>query len=207
MEQYSQITLELKEFVNLLEIGAETVIVSLELKIRAKKDLNGSLENYLLVMIINIFIHFGFNMKITDMQAACGLGQLTKLEQFIEKRKKNVNYLKNELKNIEDEILLPEAEKNSDPSWFGFPITIKENSKFKRKDLINHLTKNKIGTRLLFAGNLTKQPAYLNKNFRVESELNTTDLIMNNTFWVGIQPALGEEELSFTAKTIKNFFK
>ena len=73
--------------------------------------------------------------------------------------------------------------------------------------MINHLTKNKIGTRLLFAGNLTKQPAYLNKNFRVESELNTTDLIMNNTFWVGIQPALGEEELSFTAKTIKNFFK
>ena len=154
-----------------------------------------------------IYSHVGFNMKITDMQAACGLGQLTKLEQFIEKRKKNVNYLKNELKNIEDEILLPEAEKNSDPSWFGFPITIKENSKFKRKDLINHLTKNKIGTRLLFAGNLTKQPAYLNKNFRVESELNTTDLIMNNTFWVGIQPALGEEELSFTAKTIKNFFK
>ena len=154
-----------------------------------------------------IYSHVGFNMKITDMQAACGLGQLTKLEHFIEKRKKNVNYLKSELKNIEDEILLPEAEKNSDPSWFGFPITIKENSKFKRKDLINHLTKNKIGTRLLFAGNLTKQPAYLNKNFRVESELNTTDLIMNNTFWVGIQPALGEEELSFTAKTIKNFFK
>ena len=154
-----------------------------------------------------IYSHVGFNMKITDMQAACGLGQLTKLEYFIEKRKKNVNYLKSELKNIEDEILLPEAEKNSDPSWFGFPITIKENSKFKRKDLINHLTNNKIGTRLLFAGNLTKQPAYLNKNFRVESELNTTDLIMNNTFWVGIQPALGEEELSFTAKTIKNFFK
>jgi CDP-6-deoxy-D-xylo-4-hexulose-3-dehydrase len=154
-----------------------------------------------------IYSHVGFNMKITDMQAACGLGQLTKLEQFRDKIKKNVNYLKNELKNIEDELLLPEAEKNSDPSWFGFPITIKENSKFKRKDLINHLTKNKIGTRLLFAGNLTKQPAYLNKNFRVESELNTTDLIMNNTFWVGIQPALGEEELSFTAKTIKNFFK
>ena len=114
------------------------------------------------------------------------------------------NLIKQVKKN---EILLPEAEKNSDPSWFGFPITIKENSKFKRKDLINHLTKNKIGTRLLFAGNLTKQPAYLNKNFRIESELNTTDLIMNNTFWVGIQPALGEEELSFTAKTIKNFFK
>ena len=153
-----------------------------------------------------IYTHVGFNMKITDMQAACGLGQLTSLEKFIEKRKKNVNFLKNELKNLQNEILLPEAEKNSEPSWFGFPITIKKNSKFNRKDLINYLTHNNIGTRLLFAGNLTKQPAYLNKNFRIASELNTTDLIMNNTFWVGIQPALGEEELSFTAKTIKNFF-
>ena len=140
------------------------------------------------------------------MQAACGLGQLNKLEQFIEKRKKNVIFLKNELKELENEILLPEAEKNSDPSWFGFPITIKSNSTFKRKDLINHLTNNKIGTRLLFAGNLTKQPAYLNKKFRIGSELKNTDLIMNNTFWVGIQPAIGEEELNFIAKSIKQFF-
>ena len=153
-----------------------------------------------------IYSHIGFNMKITDMQAACGLGQLTKLEQFIEKRKKNVIFLKNELKELENEILLPEAEKNSDPSWFGFPITIKSNSTFKRKDLIHHLTNNKIGTRLLFAGNLTKQPAYLNKKFRIGSELKNTDLIMNNTFWVGIQPAIGEEELNFIAKSIKQFF-
>ena len=108
---------------------------------------------------------------------------------------------------LKDEILLPEAEINSDPSWFGFPITLKKDSKFKRTDIVTELTKNKIGTRLLFAGNLTKQPAYLNKNFRIHGNLEVTDLIMNNTFWVGIQPAIGQEELSFVAKVIKAFFK
>ena len=154
-----------------------------------------------------IYSHIGFNMKITDMQAACGVGQLTNLENFIEKRKKNVNFLKKQLIDLQEEILLPEAEINSDPSWFGFPITIKKDSKFKRTDIINELTNNKIGTRLLFAGNLTKQPAYLSKNFKVHGKLDTTDLIMSNTFWVGIQPAIGEEELSFIAQTLKNFFK
>ena len=145
-------------------------------------------------------------MKITDMQAACGLGQLNNLESFISKRKTNVEYLRNELKSYENEIILPKAEINSDPSWFGFPITLKENSKFKRKNLIQFLTEAKIGTRLLFAGNLTKQPAYIKKKFRISSELKVTDLIMNNTFWVGIQPSLGEEELNHTANTIKKFF-
>ena len=154
-----------------------------------------------------IYSHIGFNMKITDMQAACGLGQLKNLESFIEKRKKNVLYLKKQLSELQNEILLPEAEINSDPSWFGFPITIKKESKFKRTDIIKTLTECRIGTRLLFAGNLTKQPAYLKKNFRVHGKLDTTDLIMNNTFWVGIQPAIGEVELSFIAETIKNFFK
>ena len=154
-----------------------------------------------------IYSHIGFNMKITDMQAACGLGQLNNLENFIEKRKKNVLFLKKQLVDLQDEILLPEAEINSDPSWFGFPITLKKDSKFKRTDIVTELTKNKIGTRLLFAGNLTKQPAYLNKNFRIHGNLEVTDLIMNNTFWVGIQPAIGQEELSFVAKVIKAFFK
>ena len=153
-----------------------------------------------------IYSHLGFNMKITDMQAACGLGQLNNLESFISKRKTNVEYLRNELKSYENEIILPKAEINSDPSWFGFPITLKENSKFKRKNLIQFLTEAKIGTRLLFAGNLTKQPAYIKKKFRISSELKVTDLIMNNTFWVGIQPSLGEEELNHTANTIKKFF-
>ena len=154
-----------------------------------------------------IYSHIGFNMKITDMQAACGLGQLENLENFIEKRKTNVLFLKKQLTELQDEIHLPEAEINSDPSWFGFPITIKKESKFRRTDLIKKLTESKIGTRLLFSGNLTKQPAYLSKKFIVHGKLDTTDLIMNNTFWVGIQPAIGEEELSFIAQTIKEFFK
>jgi CDP-6-deoxy-D-xylo-4-hexulose-3-dehydrase len=154
-----------------------------------------------------IYSHIGFNMKITDMQAACGLGQLENLEIFIEKRKTNVLFLKKQLTELQDEIHLPEAEINSDPSWFGFPITIKKESKFRRTDLIKKLTESKIGTRLLFSGNLTKQPAYLSKKFIVHGKLDTTDLIMNNTFWVGIQPAIGEEELSFIAKIIKEFFK
>jgi len=154
-----------------------------------------------------IYSHIGFNMKITDMQAACGLGQLKNLENFIEKRKKNVIFLKKQLSSLQDEILLPEAEINSEPSWFGFPITLKANSKFKRTDIIRKLTENKIGTRLLFAGNLTKQPAYISKKFRVSGKLDVTNLIMTNTFWVGIQPAIGEEELSFVAKILKDFFK
>ncbi len=154
-----------------------------------------------------IYSHVGFNMKITDMQAACGLGQLNKLEKFILKRKKNLIFLKENLKNLQDDLLLPEAEPNSEPSWFGFPITIKENSKINRKNLIEKLTEKKIGTRLLFAGNLTKQPAYMKKNFKVSGELKITDKVMANTFWVGIHPAIGEEELSFTAKTLKEAFK
>ena len=150
-----------------------------------------------------IYSHIGFNMKITDMQAACGLGQVDKLEKFIQKRKSNVNFLKNKLSELKDDILLPEAEINSDPSWFGFPITIKDKSTVSRKSLIDKLTKKKVGTRLLFAGNLTKQPAYINKNFRISGDLKITDQIMSNTFWVGIQPALGEEELTYTAKIIK----
>lgn len=150
-----------------------------------------------------IYSHIGFNMKITDMQAACGLGQLNQLENFILKRKNNVKFLKNLLNELKDELILPEAEINSDPSWFGFPITIKDKSKVRRKDLINKLTEKKIGTRLLFAGNLTKQPAYLEKKFRVSGNLKITDQIMSNTFWVGIQPAIGEEELTYTAKIIK----
>ena len=154
-----------------------------------------------------IYSHIGFNMKITDMQAACGLGQLKNLENFIQKRKTNVNFLKKLLGDLQDEILLPEAEINSDPSWFGFPITLKKDSKFKRTDIIKKLTENKIGTRLLFAGNITKQPAYVSKKFKVHGSLETTDMIMANTFWVGIQPAIGEEELSYVAKILKEFFK
>ena len=152
-----------------------------------------------------IYSHVGFNMKITDMQAACGLGQLEKLSFFIEKRKKNVNFLKNYLKNVEELIYLPEPEKNSDPSWFGFPITLKDKASISRKELINKLTEHKIGTRLLFAGNLTKQPAYINKSFRISGDLKTTNKIMSDTFWVGIQPALSEEQLTYTGSILKKY--
>ena len=150
-----------------------------------------------------IYSHIGFNFKITDMQAACGLAQVKKLDNFVRKRKSNVSFLKDKLKNLQDDLFLPEAEKNSEPSWFGFPITLKENSKTSRRELINKLSEKKVGTRLVFAGNLTKQPAYLNKKFVISGDLKNTDIVMSNTFWVGIHPALGEEELSYTAKMIK----
>ena len=154
-----------------------------------------------------IYTHVGFNMKITDMQAACGVGQLEKLESFIQKRKENVSFLKKKLEDLQELIQLPEAEENSEPSWFGFPITIKDKCKISRKDLIDKLTEKKIGTRLLFAGNLTKQPAYINLKYRVSGELKVTDKIMSDTFWVGIQPALGEEELSYIAKILRENLK
>ena len=150
-----------------------------------------------------IYSHLGYNMKITDMQAACGLGQLERLEGFIEKRKKNLNFLKKRLLNLEEEFLLPVAEKNSDPSWFGFPITLKKKCKIKRVDIIKKLTAKKIGTRLLFGGNLTKQPAYMNRKFKISGKLEVTDNIMNNTFWVGIHPSLGEEELDYIGKSLE----
>jgi len=153
------------------------------------------------------FTHVGFNMKITDMQAACGLGQLSKLEGFIKKRQENFLFLKKNLEDLQEYLLLPEAEVNSEPSWFGFVISLKKKSKIKRRYLIQKLTENKIGTRLLFAGNLTKQPSYLNKKFRISGNLKNTDFIMENTFWVGLHPALGEEELNFVTKTIKDCFK
>ena len=153
-----------------------------------------------------IYSHIGFNMKITDMQAACGLAQIDKLDSFIKKRKSNVDFLKKELSSLQEQILLPEQEPDSDPSWFGFPITIK-NLNFDRKEVIQKLTEKKIGTRLLFAGNLTKQPAYIKKKFKISGDLKNTDLIMTNTFWVGIQPALGEEELAYVVGELKNIFK
>jgi len=153
-----------------------------------------------------IYSHVGYNMKITDMQAACGLAQLNKLPKFIDKRKKNFNFLKKNLKDVDD-LILPEAEINSDPSWFGFPITLSENCKIDRKYMISQLNEKKIGTRLLFSGNLTKQPAYIKKNFKVSGNLQKTDIVMKNTFWVGVYPGLGEKELNFVAESIKKSLK
>lgn len=154
-----------------------------------------------------IYSHIGFNMKITDMQAACGLAQLDKLEKFIEKRKNNFEFLKKQLSELNDCLILPNKEINSDPSWFGFPISLKENVKISRKDLILGLNEKKIGTRLLFSGNLTKQPAYIGKAFKISGNLQNTDFVMQNTFWVGLYPGLGEEELNFVSNTIKKLIK
>ena len=153
------------------------------------------------------YSHLGYNMKITDMQAACGLAQLDRLEGFIKKRKENFNFLYKSLKNLEEFLILPEVEKNSEPSWFGFPLTLKKNNKYNRNDLIKYLNENKIGTRLLFSGNLIKQPYMKNINFKVQGNLKNTDLIMENTFWIGLYPGLSKEQLQYSVLKIKNFFK
>ena len=152
------------------------------------------------------YSHLGYNLKITDMQAACGLAQMDKLDQFIRQRKANFNYLKCGLASCAEFIILPNATPNSDPSWFGFPITIKAENKIDRVDLLKFLDQNKIGTRLLFAGNLTRQPYFEQVNYRVVGELTNTDMIMNNTFWIGVYPGLTEEHLSFMIAKIEEFF-
>ena len=151
------------------------------------------------------YSHLGYNLKITDMQAACGLAQLNKAESFIEIRRSNFDYLKRRLRSCEDFLRLPIATENSSPSWFGFPITLRENCPVNRLDLTTYLDQFKIGSRLLFGGNLLRQPYFKGANFRVSGELKNTDLIMNHTFWIGIQPALSEEMLNFVAEKIENF--
>ena len=153
------------------------------------------------------YSHLGYNMKITDMQAACGLAQLDRLEGFIKKRKENFNFLYKNLKDLEEFLILPEPEKNSEPSWFGFPLSLKKNKQYNRNDLIKHLDVNKIGTRLLFSGNLTKQPYMKNVNFKVHGNLTNTDYIMENTFWIGLYPGLSKEHLEYSVLKIKKFFK
>jgi len=153
------------------------------------------------------YSHLGYNMKITDMQAACGLAQLASLDKFISKRKENFNFLYKNLRDLQEFLILPEAEKNSEPSWFGFSLSLRKNNKFNRNDLIKYLNNNKIGTRLLFGGNLIKQPYMKNINFKVHGELKNTNFIMENTFWVGLYPGLQKEHLEYTCLKIKNFFK
>lgn len=151
------------------------------------------------------YSHQGYNLKITDMQAACGLAQLEKLDHFTKKRKENFSFLKERLKSCEDFLILPESTNNSDPSWFGFLITIKGDVEINRIDLINYLTQHHIGTRLLFAGNLTKQPYFKNKKYRISGGLDNTDFVMNNSFWIGVYPNLSEIELSYIADKIETF--
>ena len=152
------------------------------------------------------YSHLGYNLKITDMQAACGLAQLNRLPDFIKKRNKNYTYLRDRLSSVSDYIDIAKATENSEPSWFGFPVTIKSEAGFNRTDLIKYLDQNKIGTRLLFAGNLTRQPYFENLDYRIQGALENTDITMNNTLWLGIYPALDERHLDFIAEKIEEFF-
>lgn len=153
-----------------------------------------------------VYSHLGYNLKITDMQAACGLAQLDKLDFFIARRRENFTYLKEKLQTLTDFIHLPEATENSNPSWFGFPITLKDDCGSNRVDLLKFLDNNKIGSRLLFAGNLTKQPYFKDIEYRVEGELTHTDKTMNDTFWIGVQPALTNNHLDFVVEKMEEFF-
>ena len=152
------------------------------------------------------YSHLGYNLKITDMQAACALAQLDRLDEFIAKRRANFDYLKNRLKSCIDFLDLPEATPDSNPSWFGFPLNLRENTGIKRADLINYLDQNKIATRLLFAGNLTKQPYMIGRNFRISGELVNTDVVMNQTFWLGTFPGLTTEHLDYIGGKLEEFF-
>ncbi len=151
------------------------------------------------------YSHIGYNLKISDMQAACGLAQMDRLEGFIAARKHNFNFLKVRLKSCEEFLILPEATLNSQPSWFGFPITLRNEVDVDRVDLLKYLDENKIGTRLLFGGNLTRQPYMVGKNFRVSGDLVVTNTIMEKTFWIGVYPGLSEDMLSYVVDKLETF--
>ncbi len=151
------------------------------------------------------YSHLGYNLKITDMQAACGLAQLDRIEEFVAARKANFAYLTERLAACEEMLQLPKATPNSDPSWFGFAMTLRENAGVTRNDLLQYLDTQKIGTRLLFAGNLTRQPYMRGQAFRVSGELTNTDIVMNRTFWIGLYPGLTEAHLDYVAAKIEDF--
>ena len=151
-----------------------------------------------------IYSHIGYNLKATDMQAALGLSQLNKVDRFVQARKDNFNYLFAALKDVEG-LIMPVATPKSDPSWFGFPLTIEPGHPANREELLRFLDSRKIGTRLLFAGNLTKQPAYRNVDFKIVGDLTNTDIVMTRTFWVGTYPGLTNPMLDFIAESIKEF--
>ncbi len=149
------------------------------------------------------YSHLGYNLKITDMQAACALAQLDRLPDFVQARKNNFVKLHKKLSSCEEFLILPKATENSDPSWFGFPITLKPNSPVTRVDLLSYLEQNKIGTRLLFAGNLTRQPYMVDRNYKVVGDLTNTDTVMNSTFWLGVHPGLTDEMLDWVVSRIE----
>lgn len=154
-----------------------------------------------------VYSHIGYNLKVTDMQAAIGLAQLKKVPQFIEKRKENFRALWAGLEKYQDYLVLPTATAHSDPSWFAFPITVRENNHFTKNEIVIFLEKNKILTRQLFAGNLTRQPAYENIQYRIIGDLANTDNIMKNTFFIGVYPGIDQKKLDYILDTFARFFE
>jgi len=154
-----------------------------------------------------VYSQIGYNLKVTDMQAAIGVAQLEKLPGFIEARIRNFNLIYSGLKKYERYFILPQAAKNSEPSWFGFPLLVKSSAQFTRADIVLHLEKNKIATRMLFGGNLTKQPAYQGVKFRIAGDLRNTDLVMNNLFWIGVYPGISKVHISYIICVFEKFIK
>jgi CDP-6-deoxy-D-xylo-4-hexulose-3-dehydrase len=151
------------------------------------------------------YTHIGYNLKLTDMQAAVGVAQLERLPGFIAARRRNFDYLHEALADVQDVLLLPEATPNCEPSWFGFPVLVKAGATFTRNELVQHLESRKIATRLVFAGNLVRQPAYQGANFRTIGDLACSDAVMNDAFWIGVYPGLTEPMLQYMAETIREF--
>ena len=168
------------------------------------------------------YSHIGYNLKLTDWQAAAGIAQLDKLPEFVEKRKFNFKYLYSGLEKFENYFVLPEATENSEPAWFGFPITVKSNNKFDQIKLVKYLEENRIGTRKLFAGNILRQPAFVDSNIKLRilnsplknsnqlsdqdfNMLPNTEDVMNNTFWIGVWPGITEDDMEYIIDKIKDF--
>jgi CDP-4-dehydro-6-deoxyglucose reductase, E1 len=149
-----------------------------------------------------IYSHVGYNLKPTDMQAAVGLAQLEKLPEFIERRRRNFNFFKSNLADLEEFLILPQPTAKSNPSWFGFPISISSRAPFKTVELCRLLNQKKVATRQLFCGNLTRQPAYKNIQYRIVGDLNNTDFTMSQTFWLGVYPGLSDEQLAYMVESV-----
>ena len=152
------------------------------------------------------YSHLGFNLKITDMQAACALAQMDRLPEFVETRKRNFRYLHERLQGLQDFLVLPRPTPGSDPSWFGFPVTLRKEAAANRVDLLGYLDQNKIGTRLLFAGNLIRQPYFRGRTYRVAGELTGTDTVMSDTFWLGIYPGITHQMIDYATAKLETFF-
>ena len=153
------------------------------------------------------YSHLGYNLKSGDIQAAIGLAQLTRLESFVEIRKRNWRYLLNGLSNLEEFFILPRSTENSDPSWFGFALTVKSESPLSRNEIVQKLGESKIGTRLLFGGNLLRQPAFVGTPRRVHGDLKNTDIVMNDTFWLGVWPGLTLQMLDYVIECVNNILR